>query len=350
MMATNFYQPITACKRHNPAAGATQGYDRLHAKRYMRLKRKIQHGMKILITLIFLPFIAFGQTKVDFKKLIEETNHYLIQYSKLTPRGVEYYPISEFGLSKKEIKELLIDADYDATLSQNKDSIQSDHMIFYYQKKITERINQIIRHPDFQKVNIKELITSDELSIVVSDDNKLFNFTFDEKTGGSYRSQISIIHYVDFIPKDSTQLTEFNSFFSSDGYSKIYTLKTDEGTKYVLTGYVRGCSYCFLSFVRLITFKDNEFKEEFMYSVNNRDWNDGVSYNHETKTIFVDYHIDDLTPYCQCAGEIDEEKFHYDKNAETDFSINCKCEFIFNGKNFELVEESWKRVNNEYRK
>jgi hypothetical protein len=27
-------QPITACKRHNPAAGATQGYDRLHAKRY----------------------------------------------------------------------------------------------------------------------------------------------------------------------------------------------------------------------------------------------------------------------------------------------------------------------------
>ena len=28
-------QPITACKRHSPAAGATQGYDRLHAKRYM---------------------------------------------------------------------------------------------------------------------------------------------------------------------------------------------------------------------------------------------------------------------------------------------------------------------------
>ena len=26
--------PLTACKRHNPAAGATQGYDRLHAKRY----------------------------------------------------------------------------------------------------------------------------------------------------------------------------------------------------------------------------------------------------------------------------------------------------------------------------
>jgi hypothetical protein len=27
---------VTACKRHNPAAGATQGYDRLHAKRYRK--------------------------------------------------------------------------------------------------------------------------------------------------------------------------------------------------------------------------------------------------------------------------------------------------------------------------
>jgi hypothetical protein len=27
-------QHPTACKRHNPAAGATQGYDRLHAERY----------------------------------------------------------------------------------------------------------------------------------------------------------------------------------------------------------------------------------------------------------------------------------------------------------------------------
>jgi len=27
-------QPVTACKQYYLAAGATQGYDRLHAKRY----------------------------------------------------------------------------------------------------------------------------------------------------------------------------------------------------------------------------------------------------------------------------------------------------------------------------
>ena len=31
-------RPITACKRHNPAAGATQGYDRLQAKRYRKVR------------------------------------------------------------------------------------------------------------------------------------------------------------------------------------------------------------------------------------------------------------------------------------------------------------------------
>ena len=33
-------RPITACKRHNPAAGATQGHERLHAKRYLQVKTK----------------------------------------------------------------------------------------------------------------------------------------------------------------------------------------------------------------------------------------------------------------------------------------------------------------------
>ena len=36
-MLRNKMLHLTACKRHNPAAGATQGYDRLHAKRYVQL-------------------------------------------------------------------------------------------------------------------------------------------------------------------------------------------------------------------------------------------------------------------------------------------------------------------------
>ncbi|MDG5816149.1 hypothetical protein QA601_13730 [Chitinispirillales bacterium ANBcel5] len=306
--------------------------------------------MKILFTVILLPIIVFGQTKSDFEKLIEETNQYLNQYSLLSPFADEYYSISTFGLSKKEIKEDFEDEYYDEMLSENKDSIQSYYMIMYFQRKITENINQIVKHPYFCKVSIKELLNSNELSIVVSEDNKLYNFSFDEKTGGTYRSRISITHYTEFFPQDSTQLAEFNSFFKSDGYNGIFTLKTDEGTKYVLTSSARVCLSCFETSVRLITFKDNEFKEEFKYSVSSRDWNEGVSYNHETKTIAVDYHIDDLTPQCYCSGETDEDKFSFDVFADNEYSINCKCKFVFNGKTFELVEESWKKVDNGNRK
>ena len=306
--------------------------------------------MKILLVLLFLPFLAFGENHSDFDKLIDETNHYLNEYSRLTPFGDNYLPISSFGLSQKEVEELVNDADYGAMLTENKDSVESYYMIFYFQEKIVERINKIVSHPNFKNVNIRDLITSGELSIIVSDDNKLFNFTLPEKTGGSYRSRISIMHYTEFEPEDRTQKAELSKFFSSDGYSNIYTLNTDEGTKYVLTGHVRGCNYCFQSFVRLISFKDNKFSEEFMYSVENRDWNDGVSYHHETKTILVDYHIDDLTTHCYCDGKVQDDDINYDELAHNKTSVNCRCKFVFNGSTFELVEESYEKVDIEDRR
>ncbi|RLD57884.1 MAG: hypothetical protein DRJ01_13305 [Bacteroidetes bacterium] len=305
---------------------------------------------KLILILAFFPLILLGQKQPAFKKLIKEINYYLNEYEKLSPLGDEYYPILGFGLSSQEITELINEADYDATLTKNKDSIQSYHMIEFFQTKIEDRIDKIVKHPDFIKNNISSLKKGGVLSIVKSDDNKLFNFSFDSKTGGTYRSRISMMYYTELINTDTSNLTPDYSIFADDGYDAIHTIQTDEGTKYVLTGNVRGCSYCFNTFVQLIKFSENEFVEEFVYSVNNRDWNDGVRYDHETKTIYVNYHIDDLTPYCNCSGEINEDKFDYDKYAENETSINCKCKFIFNGISFELVEESWKRVKYEDRK
>ena len=303
--------------------------------------------MKLLFTLLLsVPFISFGQAQSNFNKLIDITNHCLKQYAKLTPFGDEYFPISSFDLSKMEIKDLIIEAGDDDALSKNKDSIQSYFMITYFQEKIIDQINQIVKTPDFQASKMKELLTPGELSIVISDDNKLINFSLGEKTGGSYDSRISIMHYTGSILNDAIQKDKFNSFFNRNGYSNIYALKTDNGIKYVLTGYVRECSYCFLRFVRLVTFTDDGFNEEFMYSVENSDWNEGVTYDHETRTILVDYQIDDLTPFCSCGEEIKKEKFGNDKYGDYQGAINCRCKFIFNGVTFELVEEGWKKVDN----
>lgn len=303
-----------------------------------------------IIILFFFPIISFGQKQENFNKLIEKINHCLLEYDKLTPLGstYHYYPINGSGLSKQKIKELSKDKDayyyYEEHLSANKDSIQEYYMIIFFQGEIESLLDKIIKHPDFFKNDITNIIKGDVLSIVKSDDNKLFNFSFDAKTGGSYRAQISKMYYIDTENSKVIDLNQTdNSIFASDGYSRIYTLRTIEGTKYVLDGFVRGCNYCFETFVQLIKFDGNEFIEEFMLSVNNRDWNDGITYNHEEKAIYVDYHIDDLTPNCYCS----EEEFNYDKFDENQKEINCKCKYIFDGKNFELVEVHWKVIDNK---
>ncbi len=305
---------------------------------------------KVIILLIFAPIVAFGQKLENFNKLIDKLNHCLLEYSKLTALGSSdnYYSINSFGLSKQEIKELITSADYSEILSSNKDSIQEYFMIDFFQSDIVNYLDKIIKHPDFLKNDITNRLKNDVLSIVKSDDNKLLNISFDEKTGGTYRSQISIMYYIGTDGKVIDLNETDNSIFASDGYNAIYALQTEEGkTKYVLTGSVRGCSYCFETFVQLISFSENEFIEEFKYAVNSRDWNDGVRYSHEEKAIYVDYHIDDLTPYCYCSGTIDEEKFEYDEFDENQKNINCKCEFIFDGNGFELVEECWKVIDNK---
>ena len=266
----------------------------------------------------------------------------LVQYSKVSPFGEEYIAIKEFDFSKKEKKQLIKEADYDAVLSKNKDSIQQFHMIFYYQDRILDQLDELLKHPDFKKNDIAKMISGDELSIVKSADNKLYNFSLDGKNGGTYRQRISIMHFTDLVFQDSSDVDHY-SIFEGDGYNEIIMLDTDDGVKYVLTGSVRGCSYCFETFVQLVSFENNAFNLDFEYSVVNRDWNDGAYYDHETKTVNVKYHVDDLTQFCGC----DEDKqtyFEYDKYDRNQTPILCECKFVFNVNNFELVKDSWEKV------
>lgn len=300
--------------------------------------------MKIisLLYLIIFPLFLFGQKQGSFTAFVDQLNKELIQYSKVSPFGEEYIPIKEFDLSRKEKKELLKEADYDRVLNENKDSIQQFHMIFYFQDRILAQLDELLKHPDFEKNDISNMITVDELAIVKSADNKLYNFSLDEKTGGTYRSRFSIMYYTDLEIQDSSDVDSY-SIFEGDGYDEIYILGTEDGVKYVLTGNVRGCSYCFETFVQLVSFENNTFNLDFEYGVNNRDWNDGAYYNHETKTINVSYHIDDLTQFCGC-DEDHQTYFDYDKYDRSQATILCECKFIFNGNNFELVKDSWEKV------
>jgi hypothetical protein len=313
----------------------------------MRINKQI--GLTFAFSI--LTSCGFGQSLESFDKLVSKTNEFLIQYHKLSPFGSEnFISLKESHLPKKNIKYIKTHLEkYDG---YSKDSISEFNLLLEFQDLIMGNIERIISHNKFEENNIKELITDEgDLSIAVSDDNKLYNFSLAEKIGGTYRSHISIMYYTeinqDSLPtsKEIEKRVKISPYtvFEGDGFNEIYSIKTEEGTKYILTGYVRGCSYCFETNIMLVKFKDGIFEQDFVYSISSRSWEEGVSYDSKSKTITVDYITDDLTTDCDCSNyaKSDEEQNDYNTTNEETKPIKkrCHCTFEFNGLNFELTKE-----------
>ncbi len=305
--------------------------------------------MKIIKLILFFILInnVVLEAKPSFNKLIKETNRYLMIYSQLNPFEIEY-DLNSLGLSTQEKKDFLKDYKDDDQLVLDTKAIDTQYLIQFYQYKILDNLDKIIEHKKFSKKDITQLLdNSGELFIVKSEDNKLYNFSLDEKTGGSYRSRISWMYYTETPYEKHEQHIENNSnnfsIFHSDGFDEIYTLKTTEGVKYLLIGHVRGCSYCFETHVLLTKFEDGIFKSDFEYAINIRDYEKGLAYDSTTKTIYVEYISDDLTPFCNCndednISEIDEQEYN---------TLECKCIFKFNGNNFELIHEEKNEIESK---
>jgi len=301
---------------------------------------------KIIFIFTFCTLINFGygQSLKSFNKLVSETKEYLIQYSKLRPNSDKNYSLQNSGLPKVKIKDIKTNLYYDDGYS--KDSISEFNLIIEFQTLIIENIKQIISHDKFNKTNIKEFISDySSLLITISDDKKLYNFSLDKKTGGSYQSRISIMHYTE-INQDSLPTKEEiekgiktnpYTIFDGDGFNKIYSIKTKEGTKYVLIGNVQNCSTCFDTYILLVKFKNGIFEQDFYYNVNLRNVEEGLNYNPETKIISVDYTTDDLTTDCYCINYANNNKEQYNYNVKPK-QKKCHYNFVFNGLNFELTK------------
>lgn len=295
--------------------------------------------------LVLLSNIVLAQSSFD--QIIEQLNSHLDQYTVLHPYD-DYVALADLALSKKEKKAFVAEAlDYNV-LTATKDSVETYYAIEHFQIAILELLEQLIAHEDFGKEDVSTLLKAEEydLSIVVSDDKKLYNFSLDAKTGGTYRSRLSLMHFTDIAVDSLSENYQPYLVFEGDGFDAIHTLQTKEGIKYVLTGYVRGCSYCFETHIMLVEFKEGVFIPNFSYAVSSRSWEEGVSYDASTKTITVDYETDDLTPECDCSNyaDPDTDEYSYDYDDETFVYKRCHCTFEFNGSNFELTKECWEKL------
>lgn len=293
--------------------------------------------MKILILTLFLYTaavysVSFGQ---GFEQLIGQTNYYLKMYSGFIPFGES--ALSEIQLSFQEKQELETSAEIESALTEKKDSVDNYFVISFLQDKIIHNLVQLIEHTEFLNHDITELF-DETLTIVKSEDDNVFNFILDEKTGGSYRSQLSVLYFSDV----NILLTPEDHELTMDGYTAIYPVDTYEGRKYLLIGDRVGCTFCFASYVQLIGFHGDEIMQDFFFYVDNRDMFKEVVYDAVTKTITVEYMLDDLTPLCECEEPSIDDGVDYDWDESK--SVSCRCRFAFDGTTFQLIEESRNRI------
>ncbi len=296
------------------------------------------HKVLLFLLLIFTN-ISFAQQAITYEALVTQTNDYLKAYNDLgSPYGITLYPLSEFDFTEEELTNIeYVDID----------SIDLIDVLGIYQGRILSNVEMIFNHPNFNNSTLGSIAKY----IVSSEDKMLQSFSIDEKTGGSYRSLMTVMYYKGFKEKKASVIhgyneSETNSFslFYSDGYNAIHSIDTPKGTKYLLQGSVKTCGKCYYNYISLITFDGENFTKEFEYKVELRNWEDGITYDPEKKVISVKYITDDLMPICDCdidREDLGEETTDYNEDAgfeeESLVAKKCSSTFKFNGSTFELT-------------
>lgn len=305
--------------------------------------------MLLAITLTLCSIMAIAQNERAVQRSLERMQADLAVYAILGPLDDDYRSLHDLPLTPRERKEILSTAkQFDENIVHG-DSVETYYLIAEFQERIIDELLALLSERPPTEKEVEEYLKG--LGVIRSDDDKLFNFTLFEKTGGTYRSYLSIMHHVD-LPLAASPVHEGEygnedpyALFNPDGYHSIHTFSTSEGTKYLLLGFVRGCSYCFETSATLVRLYEGAFHEEFNYTVSSRHWEGGVSYDDTLKRIQVAYDTDDLTSYCSCIAE--PEVMDWEGGSQAgwpEVTHHCECEFEFNGLTFELIRSCWYRV------
>jgi hypothetical protein len=191
---------------------------------------------------------------------------------------------------------------------------------------IEDQLADILVDPKIIRNNLDKLLQHDFLGITHSKDKRLWIFTWYENTGGSWKSNISLVHYrtksnqpkVEASgPADSDSPSATNVFCSNGaGFDKIYKLVSPGKNLYLCLGSGISCNTCIYNIASVVeltndginftypafqTNSDNLYPEDdnfscFVLGARLYDIED-FSFNEKTQTLHMVYRTDDNTPH-----------------------------------------------------
>jgi hypothetical protein len=148
-----------------------------------------------------------------------------------------------------EINDLL---KYYNTLSPFSEDEKEVDQIDSLNQLLLNRLLNVLSDRRIVEYPIEKLFPGVGVAISKSEDNRLFFLSIDEKTGGSYRTQISIMHYR--FP-DGTVLSEY---FGEETYGPIFLLDSLR-QHYIVLGSVQTCGTCLAASACTIQFDSGAY-------------------------------------------------------------------------------------------
>ncbi|CAN5168354.1 hypothetical protein BH09BAC5_BH09BAC5_10100 [soil metagenome] len=160
---------------------------------------------------------------------------------------------------------------YYKTLSPFSDNENRFEIIDSIGNEITTRLLKVLNDKRILNYQIEKLLTNDDLSISKSADNKIYFFSIDEKTGGSYRTSKTIIHYR--LPNGLVKAEFFggnaSEALATSTYAEIFLLDS-LNQKYFVIGGVQTCNTCIASLAITLQLDSNSINTELIAQYDGR--------------------------------------------------------------------------------
>lgn len=159
----------------------------------------------------------------------------------------------------------------------------------FVQDKIIGGLLDVLNDPKITKYDLNKCFIQNSLAHTASSDGKIHFFSIDEKTGGTYRSCLTILH-----SRSSGNVVSARFMGSSQesyGYSSFYAvhLLDSANQSYLALGAVRSCSTCMSEFAIVVS-ADSSIAPVVALALDFRfDDGSGINYSDSTKSLTYQY-------------------------------------------------------------
>jgi len=137
--------------------------------------------------------------------------------------------------------------------------------------ELSEALAGVLAVPGLSDHDIDSLIPADQLHRVRSADGRLWLFSWDERTGGTFLAQVTLAFFRDAQGNGHPVFGRSNNDEGGDmewshggAYDAIHALgRTDSSTLYVCVGSVKGCSSCCSEMLTVIELTRDDIRFDF---------------------------------------------------------------------------------------